>query len=46
MKSYKVKDQKLERDVAINVLPEEFTKDADCVARFQSALTALLRSEE
>ena len=29
------KDQKLGRDVAIKVLPEEFARDADRVARFQ-----------
>ena len=32
---YKAKDQKLGRDVAIKVLPEEFAKDMDRVARFQ-----------
>ncbi len=32
---YKAKDQKLGRDVAIKVLPEEFARDADRVARFQ-----------
>ncbi len=32
---YEAKDQKLGRDVAIKVLPEEFAKDADRVARFQ-----------
>jgi serine/threonine-protein kinase len=32
---YKAKDQKLGREVAIKVLPEEFAKDADRVARFQ-----------
>jgi serine/threonine-protein kinase len=32
---YKAKDQKLGRDVAIKVLPEEFAKDADRVSRFQ-----------
>jgi serine/threonine protein kinase len=32
---YKAKDQKLGRDVAIKVLPEEFAKDVDRVARFQ-----------
>ena len=31
----RAKDQKLERDVAIKVLPEESAKDADRVARFQ-----------
>jgi serine/threonine protein kinase len=32
---YQAKDQKLGRDVAIKVLPKEFAKDADRVARFQ-----------
>jgi len=32
---YKAKDQKLGRDVAIKVLPEEFAKDTDRVARFK-----------
>ena len=32
---YQAKDQKLGRDVAIKVLPEEFAKNADRVARFQ-----------
>ena len=32
---YQAKDQKLGRDVAIKVLPPEFAKDADRVARFQ-----------
>jgi serine/threonine protein kinase len=32
---YKAKDQRLGRDVAIKVLPEEFAKDSDRVARFQ-----------
>jgi len=32
---YQAKDQKLGRDVAIKVLPEEFASDADRVARFQ-----------
>jgi serine/threonine protein kinase len=32
---YKAKDQKLGRDVAIKVLPEEFAKDTNRVARFQ-----------
>ena len=32
---YKGKDKKLGRDVAIKVLPEEFAKDADRIARFQ-----------
>jgi serine/threonine protein kinase len=33
--AYRAKDQKLGRDVAIQVLPEEFAKDADRVAGFQ-----------
>jgi serine/threonine protein kinase len=32
---FQAKDHKLGRDVAIKVLPEEFAKDADRVARFQ-----------
>ena len=32
---YRAKEQKLGRDVAIKVLPEEFARDADRVARFQ-----------
>jgi serine/threonine protein kinase len=32
---YRAKDTKLGREVAIKVLPEEFAKDADRVARFQ-----------
>jgi serine/threonine protein kinase len=32
---YQAKDQKLGRDVAIKVLPEEFARDVDQVARFQ-----------
>ncbi len=32
---YQAKDSKLGRDVAIKVLPDEFAKDADRVARFQ-----------
>jgi serine/threonine protein kinase len=32
---YQAKDRKLGRDMAIKVLPEEFARDADRVARFQ-----------
>jgi len=32
---YRAKDQKLGREVAIKVLPEEFARDADRIARFQ-----------
>ena len=38
---YLAKDQKLGRDVAIKVLPEEFAKDSDRVARFQSEAKVL-----
>ena len=38
---YRAKDQKLGRDVAIKVLPEEFAKDADRVARFQREAKSL-----
>jgi len=44
---YRAEDQKLGRDVAIKVLPEEFAKDADRVARFQreAKLLASLKHE-
>jgi serine/threonine protein kinase len=32
---YRARDQKLGREVAIKVLPEEFARDADRIARFQ-----------
>jgi len=32
---YQAKDQKLGRDVAIKVVPDEFARDIDRVARFQ-----------
>ena len=32
---YQAKDQKLGRDVAIKVLPEEFAKDTERISRFQ-----------
>src|SRR5437016_11481812 len=32
---YRARDEKLNRDVAIKVLPEGFTEDAERVARFQ-----------
>jgi Tol biopolymer transport system component len=38
---YQAKDLKLGRDVAIKVLPEEFAKDPDRVARFQREATLL-----
>ncbi len=41
---YQAKDQKLGREVAIKVLPEEFANDADRVARFQREAKSLHRS--
>jgi serine/threonine protein kinase len=38
---YQAKDLKLGRDVAVKVLPEEFAKDTDRVARFQREATLL-----
>ena len=38
---YQAKDLKLERHVAIKVLPEEFAKDADRVDRLQGEATLL-----
>src|SRR5215831_12503160 len=32
---YRARDTKLKRDVAIKILPEEFSSDADRVGRFQ-----------
>src|SRR5437870_8584192 len=32
---YRARDTKLKRDVAIKILPEEFSRDADRVIRFQ-----------
>src|SRR5437870_6427183 len=32
---YRARDTKLKRDVAIKILPEEFSRDADRVSRFQ-----------
>src|SRR5499425_2327336 len=32
---YRARDTKLKRDVAVKVLPEEFSRDADRVSRFQ-----------
>jgi len=32
---YQARDRKLDRDVAVKVLPEEFARDTDRVARFQ-----------
>src|ERR1700758_2512376 len=32
---YRAKDSKLKRDVAIKILPDEFSRDPDRVARFQ-----------
>ena len=32
---YRARDTRLDRDVAIKVLPEEFSRDKDCLARFE-----------
>ena len=32
---YRAKDTKLKRDVAIKILPDEFSRDTDRVSRFQ-----------
>ena len=32
---YRARDTKLRRDVALKILPKEFTEDSDRVARFQ-----------
>src|SRR6266852_850755 len=32
---YRARDTKLKREVAIKILPEEFSRDPDCVSRFQ-----------
>ena len=36
---YRAKDQKLGRDVALKVLPDELARDADNIARFRRDLT-------
>jgi len=41
---YRAKDQKLGRDVAIKILPEEFARDADRVARFQRCADSACRN--
>lgn len=38
---YKARDRKLKRDVAIKVLPEEFSRDPERVFRFQREAEAL-----
>ena len=38
---YRARDLKLKREVAIKVLPEEFARDTDRVARFQRAAEVL-----
>jgi len=38
---YRARDPRLERDVAIKVLPEHFAADADSLARFQSEAKAV-----
>ena len=41
---YRAKDEKLGREVAIKVLPEEFAKDADRLARFEREAKLLASS--
>jgi len=43
--AYQAIDQKLGRDVAIKVRPEEFAKDTDRVARFQIRLIEIYALE-
>lgn len=38
---YRAKDTKLKRDVAIKILPDEFSRDHDRVSRFQREAEAL-----
>jgi serine/threonine protein kinase len=38
---YRARDTRLGREVAINVLPDEFTRDADLVARFEREARAV-----
>ena len=38
---YRARDPRLERDVAIKVLPEHFLEDADSLSRFQSEAKAI-----
>src|SRR6516165_7685169 len=38
---YRARDLKLKRDVAIKILPEEFSRDADRVSRFQREAVVL-----
>src|SRR6266851_2029380 len=38
---YRARDTRLKRDVAIKILPEEFSRDRDRVARFQREAEAL-----
>ena len=42
---FQAKDQVLGREVAIKVLPEEFARDSDRVARFQREAKVLAFSE-
>ena len=42
---YRARDTKLKRDVAIKVLPDEFSRDADRVSRFQREAEVLAALE-
>ncbi len=39
---WRARDTKLGREVAINTLPEEFAKDADCLARLERGVKPIL----
>jgi len=41
---YRARDRRLGREVAIKILPREFTKDPDRLARFERELACLRRS--
>ena len=41
---YRARDTKLKRDVAIKVLPDEFSRDRDRVSRFQREAEVLAHS--
>ena len=42
---YRARDTKLKRDVAIKILPDEFSRDADRVSRFQREAEVLASLE-
>ena len=42
-RSYRARDTKLDRDVALKVLPDTFASDPERLARFQREARSLLR---